>query len=394
MTQVNLNTEELKDFVKYIIKNNQHLQAQGKPCTAVCVEGESGIGKTSTMLQIAKEMNYKLVKLNLAQLEELGDLIGFPCKEFEVEKVDNGKRVTKWIPESVMDKYIDYAYKPTGEKRMTHAAPEWVQGLPEGGILMLDDFSRADSRFTQAVMELIDRQEYASWKLPKNWLIALTSNPDNGDYLVTSLDPAQKTRFIKINLKFDKECWGVWAEKNEIDTRCINFLLMHDELINQTVNARSVTTFFNAISSIKDFEKELPMIQMIGEGSVGPEFSTMFVLFINNRLDKLISPEEIMTNPSEESVMKQLRVSIGNGDTYRADIASLMTTRLINYNLHYAETNPITDKLNQRLIKICTDESVFTNDLKYLIVKKLTNGNKQKFNKLLLNPDLVDMAIN
>lgn len=68
-------------------------------------------------------------------------------------------------------------------------------------------------------------------------------------------------------------------------TILINFVLRHPEIVSPAVNPRSLTTFFNSISSIKDFEKELPMIQMIGEGSIGPEAATLFTTFINNRLD-------------------------------------------------------------------------------------------------------------
>ena len=80
-----------------------------------------------------------------------------------------------------------------------------VKGRGEGGILILDDYTRSEPRFMQATMELIDRQEYISWKLPKNWHIVLTTNPDNGDYNVTSLDIAQKTRFISVEVKFDEK---------------------------------------------------------------------------------------------------------------------------------------------------------------------------------------------
>ena len=58
--------------------------------------------------------------------------------------------------------------------------------------MLLDDWNRADIRFIQAVMELIDRQQYISWTLPKDWHIILTANPDTGDYLVNSIDNAQK----------------------------------------------------------------------------------------------------------------------------------------------------------------------------------------------------------
>ena len=46
---------------------------------------------------------------------------------------------------------------------------------------------------------------------------------------------------------------------------------MNPELVSQRINPRMITTFFNSISSIQDFSKELPIIQMIGEGSVGPD---------------------------------------------------------------------------------------------------------------------------
>jgi hypothetical protein len=87
-TEVSLNIKEAKQFLKHIINNNRYLQAQGKPPVAVEVVGDSGIGKTSTILQLAKETNLNFVKLNLAQIEELGDLVGFPIRQFEVCKTE------------------------------------------------------------------------------------------------------------------------------------------------------------------------------------------------------------------------------------------------------------------------------------------------------------------
>jgi hypothetical protein len=107
-------------------------------------------------------------------------------------------------------------------------------------------------------------------------------------------------------LKFDIDCWGKWAEENDIDGRCINFLLMHPELVTTDVNSRSVSMFFNSISSVKSFDDSLPLIQMIGEGSVGPEFSSLFTMFINNKLDKMISPENIFKQ-DEKYVMTTLK---------------------------------------------------------------------------------------
>jgi hypothetical protein len=43
MSQVQLNLDELKDFVKYMVTNNQHIQANGKVPVAVNIEGDAGL---------------------------------------------------------------------------------------------------------------------------------------------------------------------------------------------------------------------------------------------------------------------------------------------------------------------------------------------------------------
>ena len=418
MAQVNLNIDELKGFVNHIIENNRFLQKENKPPVAIEVVGESGIGKTSTIVELAKENNLDFVKLNLAQIEELGDLVGFPVRQFQMYKEvkvkpsNDGlnytaaqraaaskdvanmatKKVGQWVDELAVSEYLKNGFKMTGKNRMSYCAPEWISDKKQGGILLLDDWNRADVRFIQAVMELIDRQTYISWSLPKDWHIILTANPDNGDYMVNSIDSAQKTRYITANLKFDVDVWARWAEEASIDTRCINFLLLHPELVTQETNARSITTFFNSISSFDSFEDNLSMIQMIGEGSVGSEFASMFTMFINNRLDKIVTPKQLLTDQDESKIINKLKSSIGTGDSYRADIASILATRLANYSIVYSKENSVTADIVNRLEKLCT-EDYFTNDLKYLVVRTIYNGARQKFNKLMMKPQIVKMTM-
>ena len=466
--QVNLNIDEVKGFLTHIMTNNRFLQSSGKPPVAVEIIGESGIGKTSSVLQLANETGMNVVKLNLAQIEELGDLVGFPIRQFQLckdgttttkskliqvpetkmvavmvkkmvqetravqkqvmgadgkfimrtvnmpmqveqeveEMVEQTVMVDKvieeagsndteciWVDENAVNEYVKRGYDFTGNKRMSYCPPEWIADKQGGGFLILDDWNRADTRFIQAVMELVDRQEYISWKLPKDWHILLTANPDNGEYLVQSIDTAQRTRFVSVNLKFDKDVWARWAETQGIDGRCINFLLMHEELVSTRVNARSITTFFNCISSIPDFSQQLPLIQMIGEGSVGPEFTTIFTTFINNKLDKLVTPKDILLHDNETYILGELRNCIGRDNDYRADIASVLTTRLINFTVNYSESNTIYQKQIDRLIKLATDEDTLTNDLKYVMVKKILNGNKAKFQKMMMNEAVMKMAM-
>jgi hypothetical protein len=384
---VSVNQTELKEFLGHIIENNRHLQENGKGPVSVEVIGESGIGKTSAIIQLADELGLDFVKLNLAQIEEIGDLVGFPIRQFEVS---NGTE-TKYVDENMIDEYRADGYKSTGKNRMSYCPPEWIANKERGGILLLDDWNRADTRFIQALMELIDRQQYISWTLPKDWHIILTANPDNGDYLVNSIDNAQKTRFISTQLKYDVDCWAKWAEDAGIDGRCINFMLMNPEVITKNVNARSAVMFFNSISSIKSFEDKLPLIQMIGEGSVGGEFSSMFTMFINNKLDKIITPQSIVES-SEEYVLKTLKELIGNEDKYRADIATTISTRFVNYLSKYATENKVEKGLIDR-IKAIVKSEIFTTDITFNMVKGIFNADQKKFQMLLLDKELSRMVL-
>ena len=416
MSQVSLDSGEMGKFLQHIIKNNRHIQAQGKKPVATEIIGEAGLGKTTVVMDVAKKHNLECVKLNLAQIEELGDLVGFPVRQFELcktggevksvmkkVKLPNGVEVMKkveeksegqclWIDENATEQYTKQGYSFTGQKRMTYCPPEWIANKTGGGILILDDWTRADQRFIQACMEICDRQEYISWKLPKDWHILLTANPDDGEYMVNTIDVAQRTRFVSVVMKWNEERWAEWAEEEGIDGRCINFMLMHPEVVSAKVNPRSITTFFNCISSFDKFENELPMIQMIGEGSVGPEMATLFTTFINNNMDKLVTPKEMLLGKGEDTVFNKLKDAIIPNGSYRADIASILTTRFINYTLVYAKDNPITQENVDRVSNLIKNNDILTDDLKYHIVKKILNGNKQKFQKLLFDPEIQTIA--
>jgi hypothetical protein len=188
-------------------------------------------------------------------------------------------------------------------------------------------------------------------------------------------------------LKYDVNCWAKWAETNHIDGRCINFMLLHPELVTKEINSRSISMFFNSISSVKNFESSLPLIQMVGEGSVGSEFSSMFTMFIHNKLDKMISPQNIMEQ-DEKYVLNTLKSIVGKDDKYRADLASTLSTRIINYLDIFSKNNPIEKSITNR-ISALVNEKIFTNDICYNMVKSIYNNNPNKFKTMMMDKNLV-----
>lgn len=396
MNKVKMNSGELKETLKYIISNNRKLQSVGKKPITVSICGAAGLGKTSVVEQLAEELELKHFEvINLSQLDELGDLVGIPMKEYYMTKTVNEKTVGKWIEDKVIDTYTKQGYTLTNNSRMGYSKPAWIAGKGENGILVLDDYTRAQPRFMQAVMEIINKQQYISWKLPKNWTILLTENPDDGTYNVTDIDAAAKSRYMTFDIKWEVDVWAEWAEQNKIDQRCINFMLMTPEVIKDDkpeVNPRALVNFFNTISGIDDYNKNLPLIQNIGEASVGPEVTTMFSMFINNNMDKMITPQQILNvNSTFESVKTAIQDLVKSGVNYRADIAYVLTTRVINYLQFSLDNRDITPKIIERISELVKSE-VLGSDLKFVLTKKVVAGNN-KFNALLKDTAIVDIIL-
>lgn len=135
-----LTLDEAKDILRYIINNNKTLQEKGQYPVTVSLCGDAGLGKTSICDQLAEELDTNYVKLNLSQLTDPAELVGWPYQEYHVCKGDK----CDWISAKLIDAYTANGWTITPATRMTYAVPEWIQNLDlnKPTIAVLDDFSR------------------------------------------------------------------------------------------------------------------------------------------------------------------------------------------------------------------------------------------------------------
>lgn len=402
MNEITLN--EFKDIFKYVILNNRRLVDEGKNPVCISSTGSCGIGKTSIVQELASELGMTFVKVNLAELEEVSDLCGFPLKEYEIEVNSN----IKWIPSDLLQTYTCRDdVKFTGNTRMGYATPAWLprNENPNGVILLLDDFSRANQLFMQATMELINTGKYISWSLPKYTNICLTSNPDDSTYSVSSLDPAQKSRFIDFNIRFSIDNFAEWSERYGMDGRCVNFAIYYNsELFDPnnenhlaTINPRSFTTFSNVISGIQNWDKpeSLALILNISKGCFHDQdniVGSLFTNFIANKLDKLVSPEDMLLKKWERVKEEIESCVFDSDDNYHPEIAAVLHTRLLNYSVNYLANGNKSDAVCERLVEMVDnsdsdkEKHLFSEDLLFSIIKTIVAKFPAKTNKLLLNP--------
>lgn len=144
----NLSEMRISEFTgvfNYLLDNNKELQEnKGLTPIAIGIEGAAGIGKTAVVEEVAKERGMTFCKLSLSQLEEVGDLCGFPMKEVKLQwKAKDGTTKTKWWPESMIDR-VPQGVSVTNQTRMSYAPPAWLpsEENPNGCILLLDDYTR------------------------------------------------------------------------------------------------------------------------------------------------------------------------------------------------------------------------------------------------------------
>lgn len=390
MNKKQLSSSEVKRNITHLIENNQKLAAEGKKTISMNIIGNAGIGKTSLVHQIAKEMGVNFVRVNLAEVQP-DDFLGYPVKEFEYT---NGED-SAWIPEALIPNYLSRGYNPTHRNQMSYAKPAWLTGKEDKPLVMfLDDFSRANLALLQATMTLVDEQKYISWSLPAGSTVLLSSNPDTGDYLVTSFDKAQKTRMLEMEMKFDINDWMLWAEEDGVDGRCINFIGKNTEVVEGIqdlnekgekiikANIRLWTKYFYTIGGISNWSDNLEMLMNFGT-CLPEEHMLLFTQFINNKLDRLPTSEQLLNN-DEKWVMSELTSLIGKeGSTKRQDLAALLLKRLMNYVV--INEDKLEKKKHLNRMAAILDSDLFGKDLILIALKRIIS--LKTFNKILSLPE-------
>lgn len=349
---------EVINFVEHILLVNEQAEANGRKKTPICIWGKHGIGKTEIVESIALEKGYAFKYIAPAQFEEMGDLLGMPM-------IENGKTVFQ--------------------------APEWVPSEDGPGILLIDDVNRADDRILRGIMQLLQNYELVSWKLPTQWHIILTANPDGGDYSVTPMDDAMLTRMMHTTLEFDAKVWSRWAEQNEIDPRGINFVLTYPEIVSgHRTTPRTLVQFFEAISHIEDLGANLPLVQLLGDSCLDSQTVASFVSFVNNNLSSLVSPVEIVEAKDFDAEILRPIQEVVLKDTIRVDILATLCTRLVNYlSVKKEQLDEASLENVKRFIKM----EFLPNDIRLAMAQDLVTSPNQQLVAIMADPEISQILL-
>ena len=182
------------------LRKQIRLQLASEDYSPFIVIGKSGVGKTESISDLAKELGIGFKELRLSHYQE-SDLVGLPY-------IDNGK--TKHAETDLLPDTND----------------------PNQGILLLDEITSSQKSMRSAVYQLMDSsRKLGQYVLPKRWLIVCCGNgpEDGGDF--RGIEPALMSRGRCMRVEEDLSAWKNWAINKGVHPIVIAFLsFMPDNL--------------------------------------------------------------------------------------------------------------------------------------------------------------------
>jgi hypothetical protein len=197
----------------------------------VLLEGPTGIGKSEIIAEVARKLGIATVVLDLSLLEP-PDLVGLPV-------VQGGRTV--------------------------YATPD---RLPQGGsgILVLEELNRAERYMQQPALQLLTARELHGYRLPDGWSCVAAINPDDGEYQVSAMDPALRSRFLSLRVRASRDAWIPWAEAHAVHPAVLRIARDHDRVFD-AVSPRTWTYVSDLLPAMTPAERaDLTVVRQILTG--------------------------------------------------------------------------------------------------------------------------------
>jgi len=379
-----LNLTQVTDYLAKHHEANIKAQENGFKPVAVNLMGPAGVGKTSIARALGEKYGIKTIVIDAATITDVGDLLGLPVRYFEVQRDES----TKWVPDNVVKAITHEGWHVTGKIETRFAHNGVLANLEPYGVLIIDDYTRANPFVTQGMMPIILEQGFLSFQLPIGWTVVATTNPDNGEYQVATMDAAQMGRMIHIDVKQDTSVWALWAERKGFNDQAINFMLKFPEILNdQTfgVSARSMSLALQVAGDKLTSPEHAFFVRTAMSGSVGAQVYQFLQTFINYGMDKLMPVADFFEKPMPAIVKKfnEDTKSKGNGNVtnVRHDICSIYATRVANFMSTLPQDASV--DYMKRLFDILDNDELFTIELKCTIAMRWAESNHPLVKELL-----------
>lgn len=276
--------EELHNFIKSNIETLHANPSLANELPPLMIWGAPGLGKSTIVKSIAKEMGIEFRDIRLAQIESV-DLRGLPS-------IDKENGTMKWnLPE--------FFPRDTESK----------------GILFLDEISACPKDVAVAAYQLVlDRKIGDFYDVPKGWYIVAAGNRTSDRAVATTMPSALANRFLHLDVDADAEEWCDWGFKHDIHPSVIGFIKYRPNLIFSMTDENLERGFptpraWERVSTMaKIYGNNIELLRKIVYGLIGTHCGIEFVEYFKmaSKFDNVLSmmlgktPIEIPTKSDEK----------------------------------------------------------------------------------------------
>lgn len=316
--------EKFADIVKHDLMTNSIPMLLGEP----------GIGKSSWVEALARDMNTKSFTLACNQLADKSDLTG--ARLVEVTKQVNGKAVPTgdytqaFFPHIVITNAINYAV----------AHPD------ETPILFLDELNRTTSDVTSEALSIPTMRSIGNRKLPNNLKI-ITAGNDKGN--VVSLDTASISRFVPYHVEPDIETFLNLDENINQDIKAV--LIKNPSFIFQQVKYEP-TDITDDDDDDDDENTSQQLYDALNEDErldqiTTPRTITSLSKWLNSYDDQELSDlaTSVYTDPNDnqqKSMLLDIIEAHTGKTTFSSALCSQITDRLTSAGSQTSQSNSLT----------------------------------------------------
>lgn len=224
----NIGTKSLEAKLFNYVNNRLQFRDNSADNSAPLIWGAPGIGKTAIVKSVVKKI-YAARKEKISVISQTlktmdSDDFFLPIsEEIKKEEARTGHKIAKRIPMEWLP-----VYEMTGDDELDAAGNDAANRRKRttGGILFLDELSRARRGCMDVLMKLVDEREINDYRLGDRWAIIAAANrqADMSDTSEFSWEPAYGRRFTQYNFVPTYAEWKEWAVNNGIRKEIIAFL--------------------------------------------------------------------------------------------------------------------------------------------------------------------------
>ena len=274
-----VHSTELVDILKSSIEGVLADETLSDKLPATMIWGPPGVGKSTIVKTLARDMGVGFVDVRLAQMESI-DIRGIPVPNKETKSVD-------WFPSSIFPK-----------------------DNSKGGIIFLDELSAAPKDVQVAAYELIlDRQLGGGdvYKVPTKWVIVAAGNRSCDRAVSTTMSSALANRMMHLEIEANAEDWVLWAVAHGIHPAVVGFIQFKPKLLLDVDDQNLERGFptprsWERVSEMCKILKNETLLRKAVYGLVGVPAGQQFMEFykLSAQMENVL---DMMTNPKKKVVI-------------------------------------------------------------------------------------------